>query len=198
MVAAAYTLPLRAISGGPDWTNSDRYDISALTPGEARPTIDQQMAMLRNLLADRFKLKVHTEPKEQPVYVLTANRTALNLKESTTAPDEQPILVNRIFPNRVVLPARNATMAQFAAMMGRAVLDRLVVDKTGLSGRYDFDLEWTPDDSQFGGALPPIALENVQKPDLFAAVQQLGLKLESTRAPVDAMVIDSVERPTEN
>src|SRR5215813_12169250 len=131
----------RTISGGPDWTNSDRYDITALTPGES-PTTDQQMAMLRSLLAERFKLKMHTEPKEQPVYALTANRTALDLKESTAAPDEQPILVNRIFPNRVVLPARNATMAQFAAMMGRAVLNRVVVDKTGLSGRYDFDLEW--------------------------------------------------------
>ncbi len=97
-----------------------------------------------------------------------------------------------------MLPARNATMAQFTAMMGRAVLDRVVVDKTGLSGRYDFDLEWTPDDTQFGGALPPIALENIQKPDLFAALQQLGLKLESTRAEVDMVVIDSVERPTPN
>jgi len=198
MVAAAYTLPVRAISGGPDWTNSDRYDITALTPGESTPTTDQQMAMLRSLLADRFKLKVHTEPKEQAVYELTANRIALNLKESTAAPNEQPILVNRIFPNRVVLPARNATMAEFAAMMGRAVLDRVVVDKTGLSGRYDFDLEWTPDDTQFGGGLPPIALENIQRPDLFAAVQQLGLKLESTRAKVDIVVIDSVERPTPN
>jgi len=198
MIAASYTLPLRAISGGPAWTDSDRYDITALTPGETRPTTDQQMAMLRNLLADRFKLKVHTDPKEQPVYALTANRTVLNLKESTAAPDEQPVLINRVFPNRVVLPARNATMAQFAAMMGRAVLDRAVVDRTGLSGRYDFDLEWTPDDTQFGGALPQIALENVEKPDLFAALQQLGLKLESTRAAVDTIVIDSVERPTEN
>lgn len=141
---------------------------------------------------------MHTEPKEQTVYALTANRTALKLKESTAAPNEQPRLINRIFPNRVVLPARNATMAQFTAMMGRAVLDRVVVDKTGLSRRYDFDLEWTPDDTQFGGALPPIPLENIQKPDLFAALQQLGLKLESTRAEVDMVVIDSVERPTPN
>jgi uncharacterized protein (TIGR03435 family) len=72
------------------------------------------------------------------------------------------------------------------------------VDKTGLTGRYDFDLEWTPDETQFDGRMPPIKAENSGKPDLFAAVQQLGLRLESAKGPVPVIVIDHVERPSEN
>jgi uncharacterized protein (TIGR03435 family) len=97
-----------------------------------------------------------------------------------------------------MLPARNATMAQFASIMNRAILDRPVVDKTGLSGKYDFDLEWTPDETQFGGQVPQGTPEH-PKPDLFAALQQqLGLRLEATKGPIEALVIDRVERPSEN
>jgi uncharacterized protein (TIGR03435 family) len=97
-----------------------------------------------------------------------------------------------------LLPARNATMAQFASMMQRAVLDRPVVDKTGLSGRYDFDLQWTADDTQFDGKLPQ-AKDNPGKIDLFAALQeQLGLRLVAGKGPIDGIVIDSVARPSEN
>lgn len=200
MIAAAYNLNPRAISGGPDWTDVLRYDIRAVTPGETRPSLDQQMAMLRTLLSDRFQLKFHTEPKEFSVYALTIARNGPNLKESSAGPDEQAMLVNTVFPGeKIRLPARNATMSQFASMLQRAVLDRPVVDNTGLSGRYDFDLEWTPDDTQFGGNLPPVPPENAKQPDLFAALQQeVGLRLESTRAAVDSIVIDSVARPTEN
>jgi uncharacterized protein (TIGR03435 family) len=200
MVAAAYGLNPRAISGGPDWTDTDHYDVRAVTPGETRPSVDQQMSMLKGLMADRFQLKFHIEPKEFSVYTLTLAKNGPNLKESTSAPDEQPMLVNTVFPaEKIRLPARNATMQQFASMLQRAVLDRPVLDRTGLPGRYDFDLEWTPDDTQFGGNLPPVPLENAKLPDLFAALQQqLGLKLESGRAAVDTIVIDSVQRPSEN
>jgi uncharacterized protein (TIGR03435 family) len=198
LVSAGYNLTPKAISGGPDWTDVERYDILAATPGETRPSLDEQMAMVRTLLVDRFNLKFHTEPKEFPVYVLTVARGGSKLKESA-APDEQPVLVNTVYPGqKIVLPARNATMAQFASMLQRAVLDRPVIDKTNLSAKYDFDLEWTPDDTQFGGNLPPVPPENVVKPDLFAALQQLGLRLESSRAPIDTIVIDSVQRPSEN
>src|SRR5262245_39267812 len=71
MVAAAYNLPLHLISGGPEWTDSDPYDILAATPGEKKPSSDEQLSMLRSLLAERFKLTFHREPKEVPVYVLT-------------------------------------------------------------------------------------------------------------------------------
>src|SRR5438552_12386899 len=147
LVSAAYNLPPRAISGGPDWIDFERYDILAATPGEARPNLDEQMTMLRKLLDERFKLAFHTEPKELPVYVLTVARGGIKLKESTAAPGEQPVLVSTVYPaEKIVLPARNATISQFASMLQRAVVDRPVVDKTNLSPKYDFDLEWTPDD----------------------------------------------------
>jgi uncharacterized protein (TIGR03435 family) len=198
LVAAAYNVPLRAISGGPAWADSDRYDILAATPGETRPLTEQQMAMVRTLLTERFALKFHTEPKEFAVYVLTAAKGGVKLKETET-PGKEPYLINTVFPgDRIALPARNVTMAEFASMLQRGVFDRPVLDKTELSGRYDFDLEWTYDDNQFGGALPPLAPQTSGKPDFFAALQQLGLKLESSRAPIDAIVIDGVQKPSEN
>jgi uncharacterized protein (TIGR03435 family) len=198
MVAAAYTLPSRLISGGPTWINSDRYDILAATPGEVRPNANQQMSMLRTLLADRFNLTLHREPRELPIYELTLARNGAKVKESM--PSTEEYLINRMFPNnRVLLPARNVTMAQFASMLQRSVLDRPVLDKTGLSAKYDFDLEWTRDETQFGGQLPVTQVDNPKKPDLFTALQeQLGLKLESSKGPVEILVIENVQKPTEN
>jgi uncharacterized protein (TIGR03435 family) len=120
--------------------------------------------------------------------------------KETAAPDTQPMLVSTVWPgDRIVLPARNATMAQFAATLQRAILDGPVLDKTDLAGSYDFDLEWTYDDTQFDGNLPPLASQNSGKPDLFAALQQqLGLRLESSKAAIDTIVIDSVQKPSEN
>ena len=100
------------------------------------------------------------------------------------------------------MPARNATMAEFAGVMQSAVLDRPVVDQTGLPGRYDFLLRWTPDEFQFGGLgirVPPPADNADAPPDLYTAIQQqLGLKLESTKAPAEVLVIEHVEKPSEN
>lgn len=199
LISAAYSLPPRAVSGGPDWTDVDRYDILAATPGEARPDVDQQMAMIRSLLADRFSLKFHTEPREFSAYVLKVAKGGARLREPA-APEAQTPLVNTVYPaDRIALPGRNVTMNQFAATLQRVVLDRPVLDKTGLAGKYDFDLEWTYDDTQFGGNLPPIASDNSGKPDLFAALQQqLGLRLDSAKAVIDTIVIDSVQRPSEN
>ena len=93
-------------------------------------------------------------------------------------------------------------MADFAGLLQAAVLDRPVVDQTGLSGRFDFTLKWTPDESQFAGmgVHVPAAIDNPDAPpDLFTAIQeQLGLKLDSTKAPVDVLVIDSVQKPSSN
>jgi uncharacterized protein (TIGR03435 family) len=203
LVGAAYNLTPQAISGGPAWIQSDHYDILAGTPGEVRPTLDEQMSMLRSLLADRFMLTFHREQKELAIYSLTVARNGSKLKESTMPPDALPETVSVVYPEegggvRIVMPARNATMAQFASIMNRAILDRPVVDNTGLSGKYDFDLEWTPDETQFGGQLPQGTPEH-PKPDLFAALQQqLGLRLEATKGPIEALVIDRVERPSEN
>jgi uncharacterized protein (TIGR03435 family) len=202
LVGAAYNLTPRAISGGPAWAVSDHYDILAGTPGEIQPNLDEQMSMLRKLLADRFKLTFHREQKEFSIYALTIARNGPKLKDSTAPPEKLPELVSVVFPDRVLLPARNATMAEFAShMMNRGVLDRPVVDKTGLSGKYDFDLEWADDETQFGGKLRKRAGpdDGQDKPDFFAAVQQqLGLRLDATKGPVDVLVIDQVERPSEN
>jgi uncharacterized protein (TIGR03435 family) len=200
LIAAAYDLNPRTISGGPSWVESDHYDILAVTPGEVQPTHDEQMTMLRSLLTDRFKLTFHREPKVFSIYELQVAKNGPRLKASTAAPNEPVVVGPGVVypPQRVVLPGRNATMASFVSLMQRAILDRPVVDKTGLSGRYDFDLEWAPDETQFSGGFPaPSAGET--SPPLFEAIQeQLGLKLVATRGPVDALVVDQAERPTAN
>ena len=154
--------------------------------------------MLRKLLAERFSLSFHREPKELSIYTLTVAKNGPKLKEGTAPAEEQQPLAIVIGPNGVLLPAKNATIGEFASVMQRAALDRPVVDRTKLTGRYDFKLAWTPNESQFGGMLPP-ASPDAPEPDLFTAIQQqMGLKLEATRGPVEAMVIDRVSRPTEN
>jgi uncharacterized protein (TIGR03435 family) len=202
LVQAAYNLTPRAVSGGPSWVDSDRYEILAETPGNVRPTLEEQMSMLRKFLADRFKLEFHREEKEFSIYAMTVARTGSKLKESTLDPDATPegppLLAFVLAPDTVRLPARGVTMAEVASVFQRAALDRPVVDRTGLSGRYDFDLEFTPDESQFGG----IGLKGTPestKPDLFTAMQQqLGLRLEATKGPINTVVIDRVERPSAN
>src|SRR6202043_1058803 len=118
------------ISGGPEWIGADHYDITALTPGATRPSRDQQMAMLRTLLADRFKLQFHREEKEFSIYNLTIDKSGPKLKPSTAPPDDPAALVSTVYPDHVTLPAHNATMREFASLMQRAALDRPVVDKT--------------------------------------------------------------------
>ena len=198
LIAAAYDLNPRTISGGPGWMESDHYDIVAVTPGEVRPSHDEQMSMLRNLLTDRFKLTFHREQKVFSIYELEVAKNGPKLKASTAPADDPPALISTVYPQRIVMPARNATMSDLARLMQRAILDRPVVDKTGLTGRYDFDLEWAPDETQFGGEVP-VAPADAPSLPLFAAIQQqLGLRLEATRGPVAALVVDKAERPSAN
>lgn len=199
LIAAAYDLPPDAISGGPSWVDSDRWEVLAKTPGDVRPQLDEQMAMLRSLLSDRFKLAFHRESKELSIFALTLAPGGAKLKDSTISPDATPagppLVAFVVSPAVVRLPARYTTMGEFASLLQRSPLDRPVVDRTGLHGRYDFDLEFAPDESLWGGMLP--RPENSDKPSLLRAMQeQLGLKLESTRGPIDVLVIDRVERPT--
>ena len=199
LIAAAYDLNPRTISGGPGWIGADHYDILAVTPGELRPNHDEQMAMLRSLLADRFKLAFHREPKVFSIYALEVAKSGPKLKASAAGSDDPAVVgPGVVYPQRIVLPGRNATMGNFVSLLQRAILDRPVVDKTGLTGRYDFDLEWAPDETQFGGDVPP-ASAAATSPPLFEAIQQeLGLRLEATRGPVDALVVDTAERPAAN
>ena len=156
LIAAAYNLNPRAISGAPALIDSDRYDILAKTPGEIRPNLEEQMAMLRKLLADRFKLTFHREPKELSIYALTVAKER--------APVEGKYCVAGCVARRAAAahfcriaathPAARPQRDDGGAGFGdaAAALDHPVVDRTGLSGRYDFDLEFAPDETQFGGA----------------------------------------------
>ena len=198
LIASAYDLSLGAVSGGPSWIDDDHYDILAKTPGDVKPSPEEQMSMLRQLIGDRFQLSFHREPKQFSIYVLSISKGGPKLREPTPSPNGPQPLIFSIAPNAVKLPAREATVAELASVMQRAVLDRPIVDKAGLSGRYDFDLEWTPEETQFNNLGLHGTAEST-KPDLFAAIQQqLGLRLEATRGPIEAMVIDKIERPSPN
>jgi len=202
LIAAAFNVSPQAIFGGPAWAGEDHYQIIAKTPGEAKPNLEQQMAMLRRLLTDRFHLQFRREARELPIYALTVAKSGSKLKETTIVPESipqgPPPLIFVISPQGASLPARYATMEDFASVLQRAAMKRPVVDQTGLSGRYDFDLKWLPDETQFEFK-GPWEQGNSDWPDLSTALQQqLGLKLEATRGPVSVFIIDSVEHPTEN
>jgi uncharacterized protein (TIGR03435 family) len=199
LVAAAYDLAPEAISGGPSWVDSDRWEITAKTPGDVRPTPDEQMSMLRQLLRDRFNLSFHRQAKDLAIFALTVASGGPKLRETTVsanaAPQGPPLVAFVLSPTIVRLPARYLSMAEFASLLQRSPLNRPVMDRTRLTGRYDFDLEFAPDESLWGGLLP--RPENSDKPGLIRAMrEQLGLDLESTRGPVDTIVIDRIDRPT--
>jgi uncharacterized protein (TIGR03435 family) len=199
LITFAYGLHARQIAGGSAWMETEKYDLAAQPDGEGQPNDRQWKTMVQKLLADRFKLTFHRDKKELSVYAIAVGKTGPKLTKSEGDPNGLPGL---FFRGLGVLPGRNATMADFAGVMQTAVLDRPVVDQTGLAGRYDFLLTWTPDETQFGGLgarVPPPADDAAARPDLFTAIQeQMGLKLESTKAPADVLVVDRVEKPSEN
>lgn len=199
LITFAYGVHARQITGGPAWMESEKYDLTAQPEGEGQPNDRQWKTMFQKLLADRFQLTFHREKKELSVYAIVVGKTGPKLTKSGGDPNGLPGLFFRGLGN---LPARNATMADFAGVMQSAVLDRPVVDQTGLAGRFDFTLIWTPDEFQFGGLgvrVPPPTGDAAAPPDLFSAFQeQLGLRLESTKAPAEVLVIDRVENPSEN
>jgi uncharacterized protein (TIGR03435 family) len=189
----------KQVIGGEDWMNSDKFDIEAKPDTPGTPSREQLRAMVTKLLADRFQFKFHDEKRELPAYVLTASKTGPKMTKDDTNPNGLPGLFFRQLGD---LNVHNATMGDFVHLMQSAVLDRPVVDQTGLTGKWDFELKWTPDDSQFGGMgmrPPPPSDAPDAPPPLFTAIQeQLGLKLESQKAQVDVMVIDHVEKPSPN
>ena len=198
LIVFAYGVHVRQISGAPAWVESDKFDITGKPEGGGRPNPNQFKTMLQKLLADRFQLAFHRDKKQLTVYALTVGKNGPKLTRSEAA-SPIPNLPFRLGN----LPASNATMEEFAGVM-QAHLDRPVVDQTGLKGRFDFQLQWTPDETQSdslrGAGAPPKPPEGAEtQPDLFTAIQQqLGLKLESTRAQTDVLVIDKVEKPSEN
>jgi uncharacterized protein (TIGR03435 family) len=145
--------------------------------------------MVKKLMVDRFHLKFHYEKRELSVYALTVAKSGSKLTRSQSDPSAPG---GKGFGPPGNFGATNATVADVADALGYVVVDRPVVDHTGLTGRFDLRLTWTPD-----GA-PTMASADAP-PDLFTAIQQeLGLKLESTKAPVDVLVIDHLDRPSAN
>ncbi len=199
LITFAYDLHAKQIVAGPPWMESDKYDVTGQPESQGTPSRIQLSAMIKKLLEDRFKFTFHREKRELPVYAITVAPGGPKLTRNDTNPNGLPGL---FFKGLGTLPATNATMSDFAGVMQTAVLDRPVVDKTGLQGRWDFTLRWTPDESQFAGMgvrVPPPSNDPDAPPGLFTAVQeQLGLKLESTTGPVEVLVVDRIERPSEN
>jgi uncharacterized protein (TIGR03435 family) len=202
LIAFAYGLHSKQIVGAPDWFGSDLFDIEAKPDTEGRPSQKQMAMMVQKLLAERFQLTFHKDKKELSVYVVTVATGEPKMRKSASAPTDPPAFFFRQLGDLVV---RNQTMTDFATWMQSGVMDRPVVDQTGLTGRYDFELKWTPDESQFGQfrgtgvTIQPPSDEANAPPGLYTAIQeQLGLKMGPAKVPDDVIVIDHAEKPTAN
>jgi uncharacterized protein (TIGR03435 family) len=197
LISFAYGIHVRQITGGPSWLESDFYDITAKPDVEGIPNRKQLEGMVQKLLADRFKLTFHHDKKELSAFTLVVGKNGPKLAPSAGDPKGLPGLGFRALGNLIV---NNANMSDFTQLMQAAVLDRPVVDQTDLKGRFDFTLKWTPDESQFNGRGGSVKSDAADAPpDLFTAIQeQLGLQLKSAKVPVDVLVVDHVEKPSEN
>jgi bla regulator protein BlaR1 len=192
-IKAAYGVQDYQLSGGPGWLDSERYDIAAKSEGAA--VDDKLLLMLRALLQDRFKLTLHREKKELPGYALVIGKSGLKVHEV----EHEGKSWTRF--GRGSLNGHEVSMSALAdALSGR--LGRPVVDSTGIKGFFDVNLEWTPDQSQPRGpkeSVEPLPADDGAGPTIFTALQeQLGLKLESRKGPVEILVIDRIEKPSEN
>jgi len=219
LIVIAYRVQPFHVSGGPAWLDSLHYDISAKSENSPKP--DELQLMLQSLLADRFQLTIHRETKELPIYALVMAKKDGKLgpglvesKEGSCTPPDPSKPPPPLEPGKPpalgcgglmmqprALRGVGVGMAQFAPMFSR-LLGRTVVDKTGLTGKFDISMEWTPDQAQIA-RLPPDAPKpppsDPAGPSIFTAMQeQLGLKLESQKRPVEMIVVDRAEKPSEN
>jgi bla regulator protein blaR1 len=201
LIKFAYDLHPRQITRGPSWLESEKYDITAKPDTDGIPNPAQLKMMVQKLLKERFQLAFHNEKKELSVYAITVAKGGPKLKKNETGGN-----LPGFGGGRGTFNVRNSTIAEFGSVLQANILEQPVVDQTGLgTTRWDFLLKWTPDpsQSQIGGPAPPNApppADNADAPpDIFTAFQQqLGLKIENTKAPVDVMVIDGLEKPSAN
>lgn len=220
MMVLAWGIQPFQIAGGPSWTESARYDISAKS--EHKSTLAELFLMLQSLLEERFQLRIHHVTRQLPLYELVvANKNGklgpqltksrcIEYDPSRPAPPPAPSERRVLYcdgastgPGSVRM--NGVRIARFTTVLGR-ILGRTVVDKTGLTGKYDIEARWTPDQAQlmslYAGAPPGLPAPppfDPNGPSIFTALQeQLGLKLISQKGPVDILVIDHVERPSEN
>ena len=201
LITFTFELHLTQVSGLPGWAETEGYEIVAKLPQGGDPSDVQIRTMLKNLMQSRFGLSFHTEKRELSVYTISIGKNGpagIKMVKNTT--NGQRIGAQGL--GRTVFSG--ITMSDFAAQLQLRVLDRPVIDRTGLADRYDFTLNWRPDEFQFPRAsaaqrAAAVAAGADALPDLFTAVQeQLGLKLDATKAPVDVLVIDKVSKPSEN
>jgi uncharacterized protein (TIGR03435 family) len=207
VIARAYRMKEYQISG-PDWLETARFDILAKVPPNAPK--GQIPLMLQNLLAERFKLTVHREPKVMPVYAMVVGKNGLKVKPMEGEPEGS---MSSSFSPKGRAFSGQMTLAALAAALSQ-MLDRPVVDLSGITGTYDIALEWVPDEHE-SGALTKMRImggpaggggeahgetSEPNGPSIFGALQEkLGLRLEGRKSPVDILVVDGAEKvPTEN
>ncbi len=196
LVSWAYAVKPWQVVGGPPWagvqrdrtqldSTTRRFDINARAEGEAARSIDEFRRMMQSLIAERLALTFHRESRDTPVYALVIDKKGSKLLES--APEAPGILRMN---GGGKISGSGATMAQLVNWFSNANgVDRPIVDRTGLTGRYDFTLQWSN----------ALAQTDSTDPSIFTAMpEQLGLRLEPARAPVEYLVIDRAEMPGEN
>ena len=180
-IMGAYGLGPNQITGGPPWLDTDRFEIAAKSE-QPEDGQDVLMAMLRTLLAERFKLVVHQETRSIQALVLEVAKNGPKLEKAEDGPSKTQ-------NGRGLIDARVITMKRFAEVLSRQT-DLPVVDSTGLEGAFNLKLEWTPASPKTSGD---------GGPSIFAALQeQLGLRLQSRKMPIEMLVIDHAEKPSEN
>ncbi len=185
LIQSAFGVRSFQITGGPGWLTSAAFDIAATT-GDPRELNDKELRpYLQSLLADRFHLRYRRETTETQVYALTVAKGGTHMTAHAGEGDSSANVSNA--PGKSSIVATNCSMENLAQLLGGR-MDRVVTDYTGLKGGYDVRLEWSPDPTPESGL-----------PSLFSALtEQLGLKLESAKGPVELIVIENLEPPTEN
>jgi uncharacterized protein (TIGR03435 family) len=201
LIQFAYHIHMKQIVDAPPWVEKERFDIAGTSDQGESPNVEQMRSMVRKLLADRFLLKLHHATRELSAFVLTVGKSGSKLTP-TQSKNSPPGMGMRPNKSGFMLTFTNARTQDFVGYLQFVVLDRPVVDQTGMTERYDFDLIFTPDESLFKGHPPSISepAEDVEPaPGFFEAIQQqLGLKLTAGRTQVDVLAIDHVEKPSAN
>jgi uncharacterized protein (TIGR03435 family) len=201
VIAFAYDVRKEQIDGGEPWLYSDRFSIEAKPPEgvsiEGAEGLRRLQRMLQSMLEDRFKLTVHRDTVIEPIYELVVAAGGFKLKPVEPRSTGPRGIGSNGQGTANGMAAQMPVLAEFLS----GVLGRSVVDKTGVSGQYDFTLTYAPEPGEARAPVPPpeTAPPDPNRPSLFAALQeQLGLRLATTRGPVEIIIIDRVEKPTEN
>ncbi|MGA7155473.1 MAG: TIGR03435 family protein [Acidobacteriaceae bacterium] len=200
LITFSYNVDAKQVINGPSWMDTDRYDIDAVPDVEGAPNPQQVQVMIRKLLADRFHLKFHKETRDMSAFVLTVDKGGSKLTP-TQLNGPLPGIGFRPATGGVMLIVRNGTIGDLTGLLQMMVLDRPVVDRTNLQGKYDLDVTFLPDETQFNGHSPVGKLADGVEPapSLFEALpKDLGLKLTAEKTAVEVIVIDHVEKPSAN